>query len=96
VEKCSPGSRLDAAVALDVLRVCGKIVASGVMNYPTDYPYKRECIFCKRVLTHCNGFCLARDILKILKGEKDVKVREICGRCIAVVSLITDPDYLYP
>ena len=61
-------------------------------DYPTDYPYKRECIFCKRTLTHCNGFCLGRDILKIFNGERDVRVREICGYCIEVFHIVKEGD----
>lgn len=52
----------------------------------------RQCIFCRKTITHCNGFCLARDILKILRGERDVRVREMCGRCVEVVDMVVNGD----
>ncbi len=51
----------------------------------------RRCIFCRTGITACNGFCLARDVVKVLRGERDY-CREICGRCVIVLEVVTQGD----
>ncbi|MHB1330452.1 MAG: hypothetical protein ACYCY6_00580 [Minisyncoccota bacterium] len=33
------------------------------------------------------GFVLARDFLSLLQGEGEIKVREICGKCVMLVDI---------
>lgn len=41
----------------------------------------RFCIICWTEIHECMGFCLARDIIRLIHGET-THVREICGLCI--------------
>lgn len=47
----------------------------------------RQCFnpACGALITECNGFAVARDVLQFLDGSIPAeKVRELCGRCVLV------------
>lgn len=47
----------------------------------------RQCFnpACRALITECNGFAVAWDILEFLDGNIPAeKVRELCGRCVLV------------
>jgi hypothetical protein len=68
---------------------------------PREPNVLRNCFVCGANLEACNGFVLARDLLRLWGGETMVSngrslVREACARCVdgvaaAVAGLKIDP-----
>lgn len=50
-------------------------------------------MFCKRSISKCDGFVLARDLLAYWRAEVD-KVREMCGGCVLEIDRLAGEPYL--
>lgn len=49
---------------------------------------QRACMFCRTPITACMGFTLARDFIAISEGRRTKPARELCGRCVELVSML--------
>ena len=65
---------------------------SEMVDYSLPMIPSRNCFCCGLKLDKCMGYVLARDMLKLLSGERIIP-RELCGLCALKLESVLEIEY---